>query len=172
MRRLTVIAVITTLSVLGGAGMAMAADDNSSVDQYLEDVPSAAGDGGGEGGQGEDSNEGSASLPQEVSDEFEEAGSDGAAAAELAEATAPAGGGDAAGAPTGSGSAADRAEGHAEETAAGQPDAAAPSSAVDESGDDSGGMSVVLPILLGLTVLAAAAYLLMRNRAPDVDAAR
>jgi hypothetical protein len=146
-----VCALPASASAKSGCG-AQPPRDNSELDQYSETIPGPCGDetfnpsagsGGGAGGgvgagdaQGAGGGAGAAGgIPASTLKQMRTKGADGRAAADLAEATAQQGSG----------------AGGAENTSV--------SSDADE------GMGIVLPLLLGGTLLAGLLYFLMRRRA-------
>jgi hypothetical protein len=156
--------LVAILGVLAIAGPAAASHeiippDNSGVGQYTENVPGAGGDkpsddlggGSGSGGSGSGSAGSDAGLPPGTADALESQGPDGQAAANLAQATSPGRGEDGA----------DRAGGDAP----GADDGSAIGDVIGQLGaSDSGGMGIALPIVLGLSLVAAAVLVLARRR--------
>lgn len=152
------------------------AQGNSGIDQYTEQPPSAGGNGnggnggggsGGSGGGGSSSNAGGSgagsALPASSQQDLEQLGADGAAAAGLANETAPDGakssksnenGGDGENSSGGANGVALEADTESEP--------AALAGAI--GGEDSDGLGIVLPIVLGISLLAAIAVMLIRRR--------
>lgn len=163
---LLVIALLGLATAVPGTAFAQ---DNSAIDEYTENVPNAGGDerneqaGGGSGGGG-DGEEGSNPLPQGTSEELQRKGSDGGAAAALAEATAPKG--SAGGERSDPGAAGGDRNGSSTEPARSGGDDGVPSVSdvvVGLAGSDSDGMGIWLPILLGAALLAALGFLAVRR---------
>jgi hypothetical protein len=159
MRRVScfVVATAALLAFAAVPGLA-AAQDNSAIDEYTENVPGAGGDRPTrdvDGGSGEGSG---STLPPASSGALATEGADGAAAADLAQATAPArepGGSDGAG------------DGSTTRDRAGA-DGGLPSVgdvvAGVGGGSDSDGLGIVLPIILGSVLVGALLFLLARRR--------
>ena len=142
------------------------AQDNSAEDEYTEHVPGGGGDkpsdnpGGGHG-NGD-------ALPPGSEQDLQELGADGEAAANLAQATAPKGRG--AGEQDASDKESSDAQGGGSAAGGSEGDGGL---SVDDgnpvvdvlnvaSGDD--GMGIVLPLILGLSLLAGIGFLLSRRR--------
>lgn len=169
MRRVLIaLAVASWLAVLPTAianAQTSLPPDNSGVDQYTENVPGAGGDepssqigsGGGAGSNGGGGGGGSR-LPPRVAHEFGHAGSDGAAAASLAEATAP-DGADAAGVDSARG-------GNRSRASSGGGVGGIVGTGVGAASTGSYGMGIALPIILAATLVAALGFLLSRRRHP------
>jgi hypothetical protein len=151
------------------------AQGNAGIDQYTETPPSAdgesdgaafgaSGNGGGSGSGAEGAGGGGEPLPADARDALESLGSDGVAAADIAEATAPAAGDS--GKPGG-----DRGEfstsGTTEE---GSRDGSGDGigGVVDAlAGSDSEGLGFTLPLILLLSLLGVLGLVVSRNRAGD-----
>jgi hypothetical protein len=148
------IAALATLAALVVPAAALAAQPgpppgNSGADQYTENIPTAGGSqttggGGGAGGGGG----GSAVSPGTVR-ELQGQGSAGKGAAAFAQATAPRG--------------AHRGEA-ASEGGGGTPIGDVLKQVTGADSDSGGGMGLVLPIVLGASLLAAVGLLLARRR--------
>lgn len=154
MRKL-LLASIAALIVLALPGLALA-QDNSAIDQYTENVPSADGEGEGGNSEGNGSNSGSDSSssgsdsssqapPTGSSDTLDNAGDEGAS-----------GGGEDEDQGVAAGAAIDDEDGGGLSSTGRSDDlSAAPTSTDTDS--DSGGIGA-LPIILGITLLAALGY--------------
>ena len=142
----------------------------------------AGGGGAGGGGAGGGGSGGPASLPSSTADQLQSDGTDGAAAAALAQQTAPpaADGGGHGNGSTGGASGGGQTGGQSGGSSAGGAGSAATgsgsdqggrsgaghvlSAVVDGSSGDDGGIGVALPIVLGATLLAAPLLLIARRR--------
>ena len=134
---------------------------NSGIDEYLETVPGAGGDrrttrpgDGGEGGGG-------GALTRAQRERLERLGPDGRALAGVVDATSPGGSGQG-GARRGDG----RAEGSTRETPPPIADGQSPlRQALDAaSGQDDGGLGLLLPGILTASLLAVVTLILLRRR--------
>lgn len=178
---------ISAAVALVTAGLAMTAppaiaQDNAGIDEYSENVPNAGGDhqpsggddrGDGVGaGGGDDRDQGQgAAIPAGAADEFQAAGSDGQAAAALAQQTAPTDDGGRRGRPaTGSDAGTGDAGGPATERSDGNGGVGGVVDRLVGTSSDDGGMGVVLPIILAATLLGALAFLAARRRSPGASA--
>jgi hypothetical protein len=158
------LAAIAPATASGQACNDTAPTDNAQVDEYSESIPGAcgneptsqhtergdtAGGGGSTGGSGPGS-----SISTDTADELQSLGSDGAAAAALAEATAPPSDGSS---NRGGASSGDEAsdDGGSGSVLSGVQNAV--------SGDSSDGMGILLPLLLGVVLLAGVAYVVRRR---------
>jgi hypothetical protein len=173
----SILAGVIVAAALAAPAAAQLPPDNSAVDEYTENVPGAGGDkpsqdvgggsGGGAAGGGGSSDGGSGgsdsggALPADTSSELEQAGAQGAAAADLAQATAP---NDKqprdAGKAGGSSGKDDAAVG----STAGDRGSQGITPAASSSGDDDGGIGIGLPIALVAIAAAGAAVLVLRRR--------
>jgi hypothetical protein len=167
---LAFLALLATLLLPAVAG----AQGNAGIDQYTETPPTAdgesdgaafgaSGNGGGSGSGAEGEGGGGEPLPADTRDALESLGSDGAAAADIAEATAPSSGSGADGGerggfeasrPTGEGSGGGSGDG-----IGGVVDALA--------GSDSEGLGVTLPLILLLSLLGVLGLVVSRSRTGD-----
>jgi hypothetical protein len=177
MTRATTVGAVALIALLLGVGAGGAyAQDNAGIDQYTENVPGAGGDdhsgGGGSGGAGGSGGSGggdeatgtssgstapSNTVSPATSDELQAAGPDGQAAEALAESAGPQGGGSTSSGTAGSSSGAGSGSG-------------AVTADLSASTDDSSGLFGLgpgLPIVLGLTLLAALGIALVRRRADN-----
>lgn len=166
---------IAVLILALAAPVAARAQENSAIDQYTENVPGAdadsgsggddassgSGSPGGSGTSGDPAPSGSSTapapeLPPESSEALGAAGEDGAAAADLAQSTAPDGGdrkgGDQAQGPGANSDGRDRGDRIVDATAA--PPA--------EEASSDGGVAPLL-IILGITLLAAIGYAIFQR---------
>lgn len=159
MRRLSTL--ILCLLVLPGTTTALAQEQvappgNAGVDEYLETIPEAdgnrparpSGDGGGEP---------QSALDAQTRQDLEDLGADGAAAARLADEAARAAGDR----PKGSGGTESAGSADSLDGAGGSGLGAVLAQTVNS---DDGGMGVALPILLLITLVGAAALLVIRRR--------
>lgn len=173
MRMALALVLAATLMTAVAAFPSSALAQGAAGDQYTEQVPDADGspedvpdDGtsnpGGEGGpspsggSGDDpgsGGSGSGALTPSTINEFDQGGSDGSAAADLAQETAP--------------DSAPLDEAVQQAGAGGLDSGEARGGGVFDSAQDDGGssgMGIVLPIILGAALLAAAAYWFARRR--------
>jgi hypothetical protein len=152
MRRVSCFLVATAalLAFAAVPGLA-AAQDNSAIDEYTENVPGAGGDRPSRGVDGGSGGESGSTLPPASSGALASEGADGAAAAALAQATAPA-------REPGGSTARDR------EGAGGGLPSVGDIVAWVGGGSDSDGLGIVLPIILGSVLVAAVLFLLARRR--------
>jgi hypothetical protein len=156
-------AVLVALVIVALPAMA-SAQGGSGIDEYTEDVP-----GGGGGTPSNDGNGGGAPLPGASQDALQEQGTDGAAAAELAESTGPgngSGGGGGEGGGTGSDSGSGPAGSPTNPASTGGGDSSG--SGIDDvvvelAGGSEDGMGILLPIILGSVLVAAVAFVLIRR---------
>lgn len=157
MRRALLATPLALLLLAGLPGSALAAP-GSAIDEYQEHVP-----GGGRDRPSDEIGSGSGSgpstLPPGALQALQAEGADGAAAARLAEATGPDAGRDGDGA-------------NGAQSASGSEDDAGGAigevldqlfgGGAGEAGED--GMGILLPLILGLSALAALVFVLMRRR--------
>ena len=167
------LSLIVALAIVPGTALAQ---DNSAIDEYTENVPSGGGDkpsdevgSGSDGnGSGSDGNGGGNALPGSSSEALESQGGDGAAAAALAQATAP----ESSGAGTEQGSSGDGAgaeqgssgDGASESGSSGDSDGVLASVGDIVGGSDDDGLGIALPIALIATLIAAIAFVVARRR--------
>ena len=139
------------------------AQDNSAIDEYIEALPGAGGDRDGSDQARNSSDNGGARLPASAADALEGEGPSGAAAAEVAQATAPE--------PSGKRRhAASRALEPDHEPADGSPSVGRVVGGT-LSGSSSNGLGGVLPIILVIIPVAALALALVRRRRDNGDTA-
>jgi hypothetical protein len=168
MRKILSLTSLTMLALAFTASSAVAQHvppGNSSVDEYTENVPGAGGDtssdhheGGAGGGVG---SSGGGGLSPQVADQLEASGSDGQAAAALAEGSTPESHGDRQHKPN-----------HGDDAGSQGGNPAGPDSgggigtAVGHlvGGSDSGGMGIALPLILIGALAAAVLFLIVRKR--------
>jgi hypothetical protein len=146
MRRVLTIVLAAALVAVVAPSMALG-QSNAGIDEYTEEVPGAGGGNPthGGGGGGEDPSTGGPLSPAEVSS-LEELGADGAAAAELAQASGP------------------RDDGGTPGVAASPDDSSGVADVVgDLAGDSDEGIGIMLPVVLALTLLAAVGFVLVRR---------
>ena len=167
-RTMITVAAVAGIGILAPSALAQqqSPPDNSAIDEYTESVPGATGnkpssslgDGSGEAGSG------GGSLSPSTIAQLEALGADGAAAAALADAGSPGKGG-------GSGSVRDRGPGSEPGAAQGGSVSGIESVVSQVLGDDdSGGMGILLPlILLGSLVAVGAVAALTRRRGDQVS---
>ncbi len=154
---------------------------NSEIDQYVETIPGDCGNtqvggGGGSGGGSGSNGSAQAAVPASTQQALDALGADGAAAAQLANQTAPSdedgsggGGGSGSG---GSGGGSGSGSGSGEPTADAVPDSSAGFSLGSVvagllssfGGGSESGLGAGTPILLGSIALAGLAFLLLRRR--------
>ncbi len=155
MRRILVITAALALLVLPATAQAQQGG-GSAADEYTEDVPGA---GGNQPSSDDDSGAAAGpssggGLPPSVVNDLEAQGADGAGAAKLAQSTGP-----------------DKGKGDAKDAAA-STNPGDSGGGVGEvlnqlaggDGESDGGMGVALPIILGVSLLAAVTLLLLRRR--------
>jgi hypothetical protein len=146
---------MTILAALGLVAVALPTtalgQGNAGVDEYVENLP---GPGGGDptaGGDDSDDPGGGPLAPAEVAS-LEELGSDGAAAAALAQGSGPQDANDA-----------DNA-GRPKPASPGDDDRSGAAEVLGTlTGNSDSGMGIALPIVLGATLVAALAFLLVRR---------
>ena len=165
----TLLLFLAALLVIAAAlPVGASAQDNSAIDEYIEGVPEGGGEqpsdeqGGGTPGSA-DGTPGSADgestpLAPGTSQDLGSKGADGAAAAELAEATAPSHARERGGFP--------RERGGSPRNSSTDPEGGLPS--VGDvvggiSGSGSGGLGAALPIILGVALLVALALVAARR---------
>lgn len=164
-QKLTITFVAIAAMVLAPAALAQKPPDNGAVDEYTEGVPGSGGEtpsgsSSGSGGASGSDSSGSAVSPSNI-EALESHGEDGAAAATLAQATAPDGAGKS---PEGQ-----KAGSDATSPAVGAAEPGGLSAAVETvTGDGSSGMGILLPILLGAIAVGVMA-LALRRRGGAVD---
>jgi hypothetical protein len=149
------------------ASPAARGSDNSAVDQYTENVPGAGGDhpsgggGSGGGGSGGGGSGGQSTLSPAAKRDLQAQGPIGSKTARLAEATAPRGVG-----AGGKGNGAGKAAGGQGQGSAHGTGGSGLGNTVDHAvgGGDPGGLGVAFPIILGSSLLAALAFLVLRWR--------
>ena len=157
MRKLTATLLTAFAIALAPASAAWAGSGNASVDQYTEHVPTAGG-GGGSGGGGS----GQSSIPQSTQQSLDTQGAAGQAAANLAESSAPS-------APVKRDSKAGNS-GHGQRSRVDAVGTSSPGSSGGDAigqavkGDSDGGLGVLLPIILVVSVLGAVAIVAARRR--------
>ena len=183
MRRVFV-SIVALLGIAVAIPGTAAAQDNSSIDQYTENVPGAGGDQpgtqGGAGTGGDDTGNGgqgdgpAPALPADTAADLESQGGAAAATADLAQSTAPdreqraqAGDRDRPGVQPGSASGGSRAP--ADD--GGGPSVGEVVTGVSDA-SESGGLGIWLPIILGATLLAAIAFGVSRWRRGPVEPTR
>ncbi len=158
MKRISVLLAILAALALPG----LAAGQGSGGDAYSEDIPGAGGNqpsNGDNGANGSGGDSGGSAVPSDTDSGLAAEGEDGAAAAELAQATKPDGSGT---------SATNGVDGTA---SSGGNAAAAPDSdnsgigavVSDLAGGSDDGMGVLLPIILGSVLIAGAAFVYLRR---------
>ena len=154
--------LILTLLLVGLPAGNATGQDNGGIDQYTEQVPGGAGEepssGSGDPVTGADQAGGGTSLPDDVIEEFESAGSDGTAAAELAQSV---------GSPERPGRErssrrGDPGSGPSDPSSGGDGGVGRVISEVVDPGDS--GLGIALPIILGGALLAALALGIARIR--------
>jgi hypothetical protein len=146
---------VLTLAALAAASLpALAtAQSNSGVDEYEEVLPNPGG-GDNQGGGNDDST--GALSPDQVND-FEEAGPDGAATAELTQESTPESSSPSGGAANGTNSSSgDDSDGVVEVVG-------------DLAGGSDDGMGLLLPIVLGIAAVAAAGFVIARRNRGRAD---
>jgi hypothetical protein len=162
MRRQFMLSVAICGALLAGLTSAAVAQDtnappgNSGIDQYLETVPDA-------GGNRPASNRNSSQLPARTVKRLKAAGSDGQAVANLVAST----GGTAAKKPSAVTNKSERkptGKTRADDTAARPRKVPATIAAPTLGGSGRGGMGLLLPLLLGLSTVAALLLVLYRRR--------
>jgi hypothetical protein len=134
------------------APTAALAQGSGGTDEYVEQLPGAGGDkpSSGSGGDAETDE----ALTPSAEEAIEEQGADGSAAVELAQSTGPDGGGD-------SGQGGSGGDGLRGSDA----DSGLPEVIGDvASGSDDSDMGVLLPIVIGATLVAALAFVIIRRR--------
>ena len=159
---LIAVAAVSILAFAGGQALAAKGcgkhrvpPGNSQVSQYIETgtVPGSCGN------QSINPSRSPSGQPfsSSTSHELQNLGPAGAATAQLAAATAP---------PGGSGGGKSSGGGSGKSSAGGGPSSSIPAQvgSVLGTGDSSGGMGFVLPLIIGVTILAGVAYLLHRRR--------
>jgi hypothetical protein len=147
--RMVVLVCALLLALASPAAAATTPPGNSAVDQYTETYPTAQ---GGEGTGPKQGGDPSRALGNQTAQQFAAEGPDGRAAANLAAATAPRAGQR----PAPAGGSVD----------SGSDDLPGPLGALEHTlgSSDSDGTSLLLPLILAGTLLAATAYLLARRR--------
>lgn len=168
MRRVPVLAVALLAIAVAQPAVAVA-QDNSGIDQYTENVPAAGGENAGNDGAGGSGPTGTgtsgtgSSLPEATAEQLEAQGADGGAAAQLAESTAPEGANEAAGSNSQGES---PSPGNGSDLRSDSGDLPSVGDVVDGVADGSGseGLGLWLPILLGVTLLAAITLAIVRWR--------
>ena len=161
MRRLFLV-LTALLAIAAVLPMVASAQDNSAIDEYIEGVPEGGGEqpsdeqgGGGGGAPGSGGGE-ATPLPPGTSQDLESEGASGAAAAALAEATAPSG-------PRERGAAEGNFSRDDEDGPPSVGDVVGGIAGGSAGGSDSGGLGTALPIILGAALLAALAVLVARR---------
>jgi hypothetical protein len=171
-RRIT-LAFFAVLAILLIPAAQAGAQGNAGIDQYTETPPAADGEGdaaafgdaggGGSSGAG-DNDDGGQPLPSDSRDDLESLGSDGVAAADIAEATAPE-----------SGSGGNGGDGNTVSVT----ESSSPASKDSGSGDGVGGvidalggsgsdgLGIAFPLILVLSLLGVAGFLVARGRVGD-----
>lgn len=144
----TIISTLIAAALVAGVPAASAlAQGNSAVDEYTETIPG----GGGDNASGSDDGGGGSPLPEDVAADFGAAGAEGTDAARVAEATGP-----------DKGNA--NQSGPNDSAGGSNADAGVPGVVTEVLGSDSdSGMGILLPIVLGATLLAAIAFLAARR---------
>ena len=197
MRRVRSFLVLLALLAWVAVPVSASAQDNAGLGQYQENVPGAGGDapdqqggggqnpagGGGANGGGSGGSNGSGGgsqsgdVPQGTVDELQSLGDDGAAAAQAAIETSPAGTPTGSAANGGGGSGNGASAGAGSNTGSGSSTSTGDDSGSGDSGgggigellgktvggSDSGGMGPALPIILGIVVLGALGVLVARR---------
>lgn len=178
MRRQSV-AISVFAIFFAGVAPAAFAQGNSAVDQYQENIPDASGNvdsgngssGSGSGGSGSGSSGSSSAstpVPESTVDELEQSGDDGAAAAALAQETAPESGGTDGDKSNGDKSNGDRKsssdDSQDETSAVAGSDKPPPSQGESAGASDSGGIGLALPIIFGVALIVALLIFLARRR--------
>ena len=167
------LAFFAALAILLIPAALAGAQGNAGIDQYTETPPAADGesdaaafgsngDGGSAGADGDDG--GGRPLPPDARGELESLGADGVAAADIAEATAPASGGTAGSGDDG-GFAASQSSSSGDEGSGSGDGVGGVIDALGGSGSD--GLGIALPLILVLSLLGVAGFLVARGRVGD-----